>query len=115
MRTVGTSVPGAAPGRPLIDAVVAVVVEEMLRERRDGLGIGQRRHGAHPGTAAIDPATLHRKIVGWPEGPGRLVAGRAGDGAGRGEPRVHEQLSTQRGEGGHRRAALEARRVDGVR
>ena len=98
LAAVDPAVPGEAAGRPVVDALVGVVlaVEKVLRERRYRLQIGDRRHRPEPGLAQIAAAELDRSGVGWAEAVPGIVAGGAGLPAGCRQPRIEEQRPPER-------------------
>ena len=111
VRRLRPAVPGPASGGTLIDAVILIVVEIMLGEGRNVLGIHQRRRRTHAILPAIAAPSLHRQIILRPEGVPRVMTGRARHFAGGRQGRIEEQRAADRRHGRGRGGFLEAIRI----
>ena len=60
-------------------SVISFIIDVMLGEGRDILGVFQGRYRTHAETAAIGAASLHRQLIRWPEVVFRIVARGAGN------------------------------------
>src|SRR5450830_1279775 len=78
VRRIGTAVPGASTGRAGINTVIAVVIVEMLAERRHIPPITQRRYRARADGLHLLAAKLHRQIVWRTESMIRTMTSCAG-------------------------------------
>lgn len=108
------AVPVVAAGRALVFGVVAVVLVEVLGERRHVLQIAQRRRGARAGLVHLRAAGLDGQVIGRPVGMGRAVAAGAGQPARGGQRGIEEQRLAQCRHGGHGRTACRHHRVEGL-
>src|SRR5271168_1576707 len=108
----GASIPGASPGRSLINAVIPLIVEVMLGKRRHILPICERRHRAYARAPAIRAAALYRQIIRRSERAPWGVTGHAGNPAGSRQGGIEEQCAAERRQCRGRGQSLERIRIE---
>ena len=66
MSRLRAAIPSPPARRPLVDAIVVLIVDRVFVERRDVLRIHQRKNRAHPGNRGHQAAALYRQTSGGP-------------------------------------------------